>query len=153
MAADAGTASGCLLVVSGPARLHSAFGTTMSIASIKPEEIVRKQLDAYNARDIEALLRIYADDAQMFEHPSKLLATGSAELRERFVARFKERDLHAALRQRMVMDQTVVDHEEVTRNFPEGRGKIELVMIYEVQNGRIAKAWVISGAKKLDAKP
>ena len=125
----------------------------MSIASIKPEEIVQKQLDAYNARDIDALLRIYADDAQMFEHPSKLLATGSAELRERFVARFKEPDLHAALRQRMVMGQTVVDHEQVTRTFPEGRGKIELVMIYEVQNGRIAKAWAISGAKKLDTKP
>ena len=125
----------------------------MSIASVKPEEIVQKQLDAYNARDIEAILRIYADDAQMFEHPSKLLATGAAELRGRFAARFKEPDLSAALRQRIVMGHIVVDHEEVTRNFPEGRGKIELVMIYEVQNGRIAKAWVIGGAKALETKP
>ncbi len=124
----------------------------MSKPFIEPEEIVQKQLDAYNARDIEALLRIYADDAQMFEHPFKLLAAGSAELRERFVARFKEPDLHAALRQRMVMGQIVVDHEQVTRNFPEGRGQIELVMIYEVQKGRIAKAWVISGAKALETK-
>ncbi len=124
----------------------------MSIASSKPEEIVQKQLEAYNARDIEALLRIYADDAQMFEHPSRLLAAGSAELRERFLSRFKEPDLYAALRQRMVMGEMVVDHEQVTRNFPEGRGQIELVMIYQVQNGRIAKAWVISGAKALDTK-
>ncbi len=124
----------------------------MSMVSSKPEEIVQKQLDAYNARDVEALLRIYADDAQMFEHPSRLLAAGSAELRERFVSRFKEPDLYAALRQRMVMGEIVVDHEHVTRNFPEGRGQIELVMIYQVQNGRIAKAWVISGAKALDTK-
>ncbi len=119
-------------------------------ASARPQEIVQKQLDAYNARDIEALLEIYADDAQMFEHPSKLLASGSAELRERFAARFKEPHLHAELRQRIVMDQIVVDHEEVTRDFPEGKGKIELIMIYQVQNGRIAKAWMSSGVKKLD---
>jgi hypothetical protein len=133
-------------------RLRYPFGKTMSITSIKPEEVVQKQLDAYNARDIEALLKIYADDAQMFEHPSKLLATGSAELRERFVVRFKEPDLHAALRQRIVMGHIVVDHEEVTRNFPEGRGKIDLVMIYEVQSGRIVKAWVIGGPKTLGRK-
>jgi hypothetical protein len=124
----------------------------MSSPSVKPEEVVQKQLDAYNARNIEALLRIYANDAQMFEHPSRLLATGSGELRERFVARFKEPDLHAALLHRIATGQIVVDHEEVTRNFPEGKGKLELVMIYEVQGDRIAKAWVINGAKTLDTQ-
>lgn len=125
----------------------------MSTTSITPEAIVQQQLDAYNARDLEALLRIYAEDAQMFEHPSQLLATGSAELRERFLARFKEPDLRAVLRQRIVMGHLVVDHEEVTRNFPEGRGKMELVMIYEVQQERIAKAWALGGAKTLDTTP
>lgn len=67
----------------------------MNIASSKPEQVVQKQLEAYNARDIEALLGIYADDAQMFEHPSKLPASGSAEVRERFAVRFKEPDLHS----------------------------------------------------------
>ena len=43
----------------------------------------------------------------------------------------------------------VVDHEQVTRTFPEGAGEIELVMIYEVKEGRIAKAWTIAGAKKI----
>lgn len=122
------------------------------IASTKPQEVVQKQLDAYNARDVGALLQIYADDAQMFEHPSRLLASGSAELRERFVTRFKEPHLHAELRQRIVMGQIVVDHEEVTRTFPEGKGKIELIMIYEVRQGRISKAWMLSGAKTPDRK-
>ena len=124
----------------------------MTAAFTSPEKVVQNQLDAYNARDIEALLRIYADDAQMFEHPSTLLASGSAELRQRFLARFKEPDLHATLRQRIVMGPVVVDHEEVTRNFPEGRGKVELVMIYEVDKGKIVKAWIISGAKTLGTK-
>ena len=124
----------------------------MNSTTMTAEQVIQTQLDAYNARDLELLLTIYADDAQMFEHPSKLLATGTAELRERFAARFKEPNLHAKLRQRIVMGHTVIDFEEVARTFPEGRGKIELVMIYEVHNGRIAKAWMIGGAKLLDSK-
>lgn len=123
----------------------------MNTASLTSEQVVQKQLDAYNARDIEALLAIYADDAQMFEHPSKLLASGSAQLRERFSVRFKEPDLHARLCRRIVMGNIVVDHEEVTRNFPEGKGTLELIMIYEVQRGRITKAWNIAGTKILGA--
>ena len=43
----------------------------------------------------------------------------------------------------------VIDHERVTRTFPDGPGSVELVMIYEVQNEKIARAWVIAGAAKL----
>jgi hypothetical protein len=43
------------------------------------------------------------------------------------------------------MGQMVVDFEEVHRTFPEGTGTIRLLMIYEVQSGRIAKAWSIAG--------
>jgi hypothetical protein len=112
--------------------------------------VVQRQLDAYNARDIDALLETYAEDAQLFEHPSTLLASGASELRERFVARFQEPDLPAVLLSRTVMGQMVVDFEEVHRTFPEGTGTIRLLMIYEVQSGRIAKAWSIAGEKFLD---
>lgn len=122
----------------------------MSIPT-SPEAVVQRQLDAYNARDVEALLKIYADDAQMFEHPSTLVARGSAALRERFSVRFQEPNLHATLLRRMVSGNMVVDHEEVARTFPEGPGKIELIMIYEVLDGRIAKAWSIVGPKTLDS--
>lgn len=118
---------------------------------LSPEAVVQRQLDAYNSRDIDALLAIYADNAQMFEHPATLLASGSAALRERFVARFEERNLQAMLLKRMVMGSFVVDHERVTRTFPEGAGTVELLMIYKVQDGRIKKAWSIAGAKTLDA--
>lgn len=113
------------------------------------EAVVQRQLDAFNARDVDALLATYAIDAQLFEHPSKLVANGAAELRERFAARFLEPNLHACLVKRIVAGAVVIDHENVTRTFPEGAGEIELVMIYEVKDGRIAKAWVIAGAKKI----
>ena len=115
-----------------------------------PAAVVQRQLDAFNARDLDALLAAYAENAEMYEHPSKLLPSGSAAFRERFAARFQEPNLHATLLSRTVMGHIVVDHEEVSRTFPEGAGKIRLMMIYEVQHGRIAKAWSIAGEKTLD---
>jgi hypothetical protein len=114
-----------------------------------PAAIVQRQLDAFNAKDVDALVGIYADDAQLFEHPDKLLARGTAQLRERFAIRFLEPSLHAALLHRIVAGDTVIDHERVTRTFPEGPGTIELTMIYEVKAGRIARAWTIPGPKRV----
>ena len=115
--------------------------------------VVQRQLDAYNARDVDALLATYADDAQTFEHPAKLLASGSVQLRERFTVRFQEPNLHAALLKRVVMGRIAVDHERVTRTFPEGPGEIELVMIYEVRESAIVKAWTIAGPKTIATAP
>jgi hypothetical protein len=123
----------------------------MTPRSDDPEAVVQRQLEAYNARDLTALLAVYADDAAMFEHPAKLLASGSAALRERFMARFQEPNLHARLLKRIVVGNTVIDHERVTRTYSEGPGTIELAMIYEVKNGRIATAWSIAGPRVLDS--
>jgi hypothetical protein len=114
------------------------------------ESVVQRQLDAYNAHDLDALMATYADDALQFEYPGTLLASGAAEIRERFAGRFKEPNLHARLLRRIAMGSVVVDHEEVTRTFPEGTGKVELVAIYEVRDGRIAAARFIRGPRKLD---
>jgi hypothetical protein len=117
-----------------------------------PETNIQRQLDAYNAHDLDALLATYAEDAKQFEHPGKLLASGHAQIRERMAGRFQDVHLHAKLIKRSVMGNVVIDHEEVTRTFPEGRGVIELVAIYEVQDGKIQTSSVIFGATKLDAQ-
>ncbi len=117
---------------------------------ITPESVVQRQLDAYNARDVDALMATYAENLQQFEYPATLLVSGAAQLRERITVRFSEPNLHARLIRRIVMGQVVIDHEEVTRTFPEGAGKFELVAIYEVRDGRIATARFISGTKTLD---
>jgi len=118
---------------------------------ITPEALIQRQLDAYNTRDMDALVATYAEDARLFEHPATLLASGSPQLRERFEIRFREPNLHACLAQRIVMGRFVVDHEQVTRTFPEGTGTIELIATYEVLDGKIINAWFISGTKTLDA--
>ena len=121
-------------------------------AATDPEAIVQAQLEAYNAHDIDAFVATYADDAQIFEHPAKLLAEGPAQLRERYTARFKEPNLRAVVAKRIVMGNMVIDHERVTRTFPEGPGMLEAVAIYEVQSGKIAKVWLVMGPKTLNTK-
>jgi len=124
----------------------------LSSSNPTPESVAQLQLEAFNSRDLEALLAIYAEDAEMFEHPSKLVARGTADLRARFTARLAEPNLFAKLVHRVVVGNTVVDHEIVTRTFPEGPGTLELVMIYEVKGARITKAWSIPGEKRLTTK-
>lgn len=116
-----------------------------------PESVVQRQLDAYNAHDVDALLATYAEDVQQFEFPGTLLCNGASQLRERMTARLSDPLLHARLINRVVMGNTVIDHEEVTRSFPEGPGKIELVAIYEVRDGKITAARFISGKITLDS--
>jgi uncharacterized protein (TIGR02246 family) len=117
----------------------------------QPSAVVQRQLDAYNARDLDTLLSIYAPDAQQFEHPGKLAASGSEQIRERLALRFQEPNLHARLVQRVVMGNIVIDHEYVTRTFAEGPGSVDLVAIYEVVDGRIKSASVQLSNKRLDA--
>ena len=119
---------------------------------IAPETVVQKQLEAYNAHDLNALIDCYADDARLFEHPSILLASGTSQIRERFALRFQEPNLRARLINRIAMGNFVVDHEQVTRTFPEGTGTVELIATYEVLDDRIVNAWFLSGPKTLDAQ-
>ncbi|WP_268995441.1 hypothetical protein [Microvirga roseola] len=37
--------------------------------------------------------------------------------------------------------------------FPEGQGRVDVIAIYEVEDGRIAKAWFKTGAPVLDGSP
>ncbi|WP_137748776.1 nuclear transport factor 2 family protein [Acidovorax sp. NB1] len=114
-----------------------------------PLAVVQAQLDAYNAKDIDALLATYAPDAEQYVLHGERLAQGHAQMRERFLTRFAEPDLHARLLSRTVVGAMVVDSELITRNFPEGQGTVEMLCVYEVVNGRIQRASFATGAKRL----
>ncbi|HTV73276.1 MAG TPA: nuclear transport factor 2 family protein [Candidatus Acidoferrales bacterium] len=114
-----------------------------------PEEVVQRQLEAYNAHDLAGWLATYADDARQFEYPATLLADGIQAIRERAIGRFAEPNLHAHLRERSVIGNVVIDHEDVTRTFPEGPGTMELVAIYQVVDGKIKTVSFISFAKQV----
>ena len=113
------------------------------------ERPVQKQLEAYNARDIEAFMPWWASDCQYYAFPSTLLAGSAEEIRARHVERFKEPDLYGKLLTRIVVGNVVVDHETVTRNFPDGKGEVDVVCLYEIEAGKIAKAWFKMGERRM----
>ncbi|MCQ1780399.1 nuclear transport factor 2 family protein [Neorhizobium galegae] len=102
---------------------------------------VQKQLEAYNARDIDAFMLWWALDCQYYSFPNTLLAGSAEEIKARHVERFKEPDLYGNLLTRIVVGNVVIDHETVTRTFPQGKGEIDVVCIYEIEDSKIAKAW------------
>ncbi len=150
-------------------------GSTLRAGSVCPQAIVitrsctdvhslhlpwpaRKQLPARATRrsqtgsydkDVEAWLATYAADAEQHVLHGERLARGHDELRRRILLRLAEPDLHARLLSRVVMGHVVVDLEEVTRNFPEGKGSMEMLCIYEIADGRIAKASFAMGVPVL----
>ena len=122
----------------------------MAEAQTDPTEVVRRQLDAYNAKDIETFMSCWAEDAQYFAFPSDLLAEGAQQIRERHEARFQEPDLFGKLIHRMNVGNLVIDREIVTRTLPEGVGHVDVIAIYEVSGGRVIKAWFKMGTPVLD---
>jgi putative hydrolases of HD superfamily len=111
--------------------------------------VVQAQLDAYNARDIEAFMRHWAEHALYFAFPDTLLACGAAEIRARHEVRFREPNLHGRLLTRIATAGLVVDQEVVTRDFPEGPGEVDVIAIYAIEKGRITKAWFRQGEPRL----
>ncbi len=124
-----------------------------AVAAPTPEAVVQAQLEAYNARDIDAFIATYADDVKLFELPDKLLSEGTATMRERYGKLFKDERLHATIVNRIALGNTVIDHERVRLTFPQGPGTVEAVAIYEVSDGKITKVWFRYGERKLDTTP
>lgn len=128
------------------------YGVVSACAEPTAESVVQAQLEAYNARDIDPFIATYADDVKLFELPEKLLSEGTAPLRERYGKLFKDERLHAKIVNRIVMGNTVVNHERVRLTLPQGPATLEAIAIYEVRDGKITAVWFRYGDRKLDAK-
>ncbi|WP_255992079.1 nuclear transport factor 2 family protein [Chitinolyticbacter albus] len=118
--------------------------------TITPEMVVQRQLDAYNAHDLAGWLATYAQDAVQYQFPDTVLASGIDAIADRAASRFAEPNLHAALKHRTVCGNVVIDSEDVIRTFPEGPGRMAMVAIYQVVEGRIKTASFVFGDKVLD---
>lgn len=101
---------------------------------------VQRQLDAYNARDLEPFVAEYSDDVVVFRPPaSEPVIAGKSAFAEHYAKnRFNLPELHATVLNRIVSGSIVVDHEQVT-GLP--GGPREAVAVYQVKDGRIAAVW------------
>ena len=82
------------------------------------EAAVQRQLDAYNARDLQRFIAEYTDDVRVFRppapEPEPVLAGKQALAHHYAKSRFNLPELHAKLVNRMVSGHIVVDQEVIT---------------------------------------
>ena len=119
-------------------------GTAVAPATLlppDPADVVQRQVDAYNARDIDAFLSFYAPDAQLMRLASgEILSAGHDAMRETYAAMFEASpELTCTIMSRAVSGNTVIDHEFVTgmRSGP----PVRAAAVYEVENGLIQRVW------------
>jgi hypothetical protein len=111
-----------------------------------PGSVVQRQLDAYNARDIERFLACFAGDARGFElGMAQPTMDGRDAIRARYAALFAASpQLHSRVVHRTAFGRAVIDHEHVT-----GRNGspdvLEIAVVYEVEDGLIRRFHAIRG--------
>lgn len=113
----------------------------MPAPTLPPVEIVQRQLDAYNAHDLDAFCACFADDVRTWRMPdaSSPALEGKAALRAFYAEqRFAIPSLHADLIARIALGDKVIDHERVHGLHPQPS---EVAAIYRVADGLIAEVW------------
>jgi hypothetical protein len=108
-----------------------------------PAEVVDRQIDAYNARDLDRFLSFYADDAVLVKLPEgEVSAEGRAALSETYSQLFAQSPaLRCRILERTVSGPYVVDLELVTGS--RGRAPVRAVAISEVREGLIRRVWFL----------
>jgi hypothetical protein len=101
-----------------------------------PREVVNRQLEVYNAHDIDGYCALFAPDATISDLVTgQMMCNGLAEIRSAYTKRFAENPkLHCIVHQRLESPTHAIDKETVS-GLPSG--PLHLIAIYEVKDGLI----------------
>ncbi len=108
--------------------------------------LAQRQLDAYNARDVDAFVACFSDDVEVRDFPSGALSersSGGAAFRASYAKFFTEKpDVRCNLTGRIVKGNVVMDEEFIT-GFPDGK-TMRAVAIYETREDKIFRVTFVS---------
>lgn len=123
--------------------LIAGFSTNF-MQEMTPEQIVQKQLDTYNARDINGFMSLMSKDVALFNlGESKAISQGHDAVRSIYQNLFDQSpDLHSRLVNRIVMGNVIIDHEKIIGRMG-SEDLIELTVIFEVKEQLIHKITVV----------
>ncbi|WBX75406.1 amidohydrolase family protein [Tenacibaculum ovolyticum] len=102
-----------------------------------PELLVQRQVNGYNARNIDAFLEPYSEDFEIYDYPNSFKRKGKEKSRKTYIQMFdKYPKLHCEIISRMVLGNKVIDHERIT-----GVSELpyEAIAVYEIEKGKIQK--------------
>ena len=105
------------------------------------EQVVQRQLEAYNRHDIEAFAATYSDDVEIVRHPGAVQSRGKAALKTQYGPLFDKVKPKARIPHRTVMSDRIADVEAISV------GETEhccALAIYEVKDGLIRRVDLIA---------
>ncbi|HKX35411.1 MAG TPA: nuclear transport factor 2 family protein [Rhizorhapis sp.] len=101
-------------------------------------DIAQKQLDAYNAQDLEAYVSFFAADCIVSGLNGVPTETSRDALHARYAKAFAQfPENKAVLKNRIAVGNSVVDHELVIR--APGGEQFEIIAIYTFKDGLISR--------------
>ncbi len=108
-----------------------------------PENVVQRQFEAYNARDLARFLAQYSDDIHAYRPPiAEPVIVGKQAFGEFYATqRFNHTDLRAILVNRIVLGNRVIDHERISGILDE---PFDVAVVYEIANGLIQRTWTFA---------
>jgi imidazolonepropionase-like amidohydrolase len=107
------------------------------LIKITPEMLAQQQLNAYNARNIDAFLAPYSDSVKIYSFNGRLMMAGKEDMRRQYSDMFnKLPELHCELLNRMVHGNTVIDHEKITGA---GDKPFEGIAVYTIEKDKIVR--------------
>ena len=101
-------------------------------------DVAQKQLDAYNAQDLDTYVTYFTEDCIVSGLNGTPTETSRAAIKARYAKAFAQFPQNKAeLKNRIVVGNTVVDHELVIR--APGGEQFEIIAIYTFRDGLIAR--------------
>ena len=110
----------------------------MSNANSTNVSIAQAQLDAYNAQDLEKYMTYFSEDCAVSGLNGTPTETSRDAIKARYAKAFAQfPENKAELKNRIVVGNTVVDHELVIR--APGGEQFEIIAIYTFRDGLISR--------------
>lgn len=104
--------------------------------------VIDKQIEAYNAHDLDCFLGCYASDAVIEDGQSNVLMRGREKIRSEYEAFFHDfPSLHGEVIQRISVGGWTVDEEVITGWQPQ---PVQAIVAYHVEDDRIDRVLLLS---------
>jgi len=123
----------------------SPDGSQLAVVSeMSAAATVQKQVDAYNANDLEAFVATFSENVVVRNFPSDTMYVGREDLRDSYKKWFVPNDSDKVeVRTRITKGNVVIDEELFTSKKKSGRQ----AAIYEVSNGEITSVTFVADRK------
>ena len=110
-----------------------------------PEQVAQSLVDAYNARNMDAILKAYSPESIAFALPSgEVILKGHDAIRKKF-SRIMEPNVNLKVEivNRIVDGKFVIDREKITGTVDGKPQEHYGTVIYEITDGLIRKEWYL----------